>query len=131
VTDTKTGTLREAISSTILDAWRAMPDGETFGEAAARFTDKILALPELAALIADADNWRRVTTGDPTEPEPLAMQARELLIRNRELEATVARVRELHDQLLTIAHDSESLTAVIYRQNADRLTRALDGEPQP
>jgi hypothetical protein len=36
-------------------------------------------------------------------------------------------VEALRDQLLTIAHESESLTAVVYRQNADRIRAALRG----
>jgi hypothetical protein len=113
VTDTKTGTLREAIVDLLESRENELAEADT---------DAVLALPEFAALIADADNWRRVTTGDPTEPEPVAMQARELLVRNRELEATVARVRELAD-----AYDEGHFWS---SQVVDRIRAVLDGEPQ-
>lgn len=125
--------LREAIVGALAD--RLNPRTGMSERAVGRLADAVLALPELAALVADAANWRRVTTGDPTEPEPLAMQARTLLL-------AIKRVRALH------VSDGDQVGADPDRPSCDGCRaecsycesehewpcptiEALDGEPQP
>lgn len=108
--------LREAVTSTILAAWRAMLPDETFGEAADRFTARILALPAVREALAAQATLRRYAN----DPPPTSEQLR----RNRELEATVARVEELAEHL-----EATSAVPIDRKDAASRLRRALAGDP--